>query len=114
MNAQMSSGPAADWRTRQGWQPTPNRTKAQISDQRVPLQSVQPSYLAVAGAITALFGLIAAGWLFVGVGMILLIAAGVMSMARPRTKVMYWRGRRIELTEEASTGRHLRRWLGGH
>src|SRR6478609_9644887 len=112
MNAQMSpSGSAVDWRTREGWQRTPNRTESQISDPCLPLQSVQPSYLAVAGAITTLLGLVMAAWLFAAIGVALLITAGVMTAARPRTTVMYWRGRRIEITEESSTGRRLRRWF---
>jgi hypothetical protein len=113
MNAQMSSpDTAVDWRTREGWQRTPTRTEARISDPRLPLSRVQPSHLAVAGAITTLLGLVTAAWLIASVGVALLIAAGVMTAARPRTKVMYWRGRRIELTEESSTGRRLHRWLG--
>jgi hypothetical protein len=76
------------------------------------MRRLSPLYLGVAGALIALVGLVTpAGWLLVGVGAVLLIAAGLASATRPRTKVMYWRGRRIELTEEPSAARRLNRWL---
>jgi hypothetical protein len=77
------------------------------------VRHVRPMYLGLAGLLMMLVGLLtSAGWLLVGVGVALMIAAGVTSAARPRTRVMYWRGRRIELTEESSTRSWLRRWFG--
>ena len=77
------------------------------------MRGVPPAYLGLAGLVLLLIGLMThAGWLVVGIGVALMIAAGVMSAARPRTKVTYWRGRRIELTEESSTRSSVRRWLG--
>lgn len=83
MNARMSSsGSAVDWRIREGWQRIPSRTKAQLSDPSLLVQSMQLSYLAMAGAITALLGRGMAAWIFTGVGVALLITAGVMTAAR--------------------------------
>ena len=77
------------------------------------MRGVPPVYLGLAGLVLLLVGLMThAGWLVVGIGVALMVAAGVTSAARPRTKVMYWRGRRIELTEESSTRSNVRRWLG--
>jgi len=50
--------------------------------------------------------------LVVGLGVALLVTAGVASASRPRTRVMYWRGRRIELPAESSTRSPMPRWLG--
>lgn len=106
------AGSGADRRTRTGWQRTPYHGPSQTLDVLSALRRIQPAYLVLAGGLTALVGLTMASWLLVGVGVALVIAAGVTSAARPRTKVMYWRGRRIELTEESSTGKWLRRRLG--
>ena len=114
LNTQLSSrDSSANRRTRTVWQRTPNVAPSRTPDLLSLLRRVQPTYLGLAGLLLTLVGLItSAGWLFVGVGVALMIAAGSMAAARPRTKVMYWRGRRIELTDDASTRSRLRRWLG--
>ena len=112
LNPQRSSpSSGASRRTRAGWQQTPERSQFRTPDLIQQVRRVPPTYLGLAGVLLMLVGfLTSASWLIVGVGVALMIAAGVMSAARPRTKVMYWRGRRIELTEEPATGFPPRRW----
>ena len=77
------------------------------------MRQIPPTYLGGAGLLLLLVGLMtSAGWLVVAVGVALMIAAGLVSASRPRTRVMYWRGRRIELPDESSARSPLRRWLG--
>jgi ferric-dicitrate binding protein FerR (iron transport regulator) len=113
-NTQLSSSHSSAYRhTRSGWQRTPDRAPSRTLNLLSQLRRAQPTYLGLAGALIALVGLLtAAGWFFVGIGVAPMIAAGLATAARPRTKVMYWRGRRIELTDEPSTRSGLRRWLG--
>lgn len=77
------------------------------------VRQIPPMYLGGAGLLITIVGLMSsAGWLPVVVGVALTIAAGVMSAIRPRTRVVYWRGRRIELPNESSGRSSLGRWLG--
>jgi hypothetical protein len=114
MHPQLSSHrSAANRRRPSGWQQTPHRPLFRTADLLTEVRRIPPAYLGLAGLLVMLVGLLAqAGWLLVGVGVALMIAAGLTSAVRPRTRVMYWRGRRIELTEEPSTRSQLRRWLG--
>jgi hypothetical protein len=45
--------------------------------------------------------------LLVPVGIILLVAAGLAYLMRPRPQTMYWRGRRIELNDRQGAGQKL-------
>ena len=92
-------------------QRTSYRSSSRTPDLLSQVRRVPPTYLGLAGLLLICVGLLtSAGGLVVGVGVALVIAAVTMSAARPRTTVMYWRGRRIELTEQPS-GTWLRRWL---
>jgi hypothetical protein len=119
LNPQLSPHRSAAGRPgRSAWTRTSTYTPSTYSPSRTPdllsqVRGVPPAYLALAGLVLLLVGLMThAGWVVVGIGVALMIAAGVTSAARPRTKVMYWRGRRIELPEEPSTRSSVRRWLG--
>jgi hypothetical protein len=104
---------AADQPDRSAWTRTSTYTPSRTPDLLSQVRRVPRAYLGLAGLVLLLVGLMThAGWLVVGIGVGLMIAAVVTSAARPRTKVMYWRGRRIELTEESSTRSNVRRWLG--
>jgi hypothetical protein len=113
LNPQSSSrGSGAARRTRPGWQRSPNLAPARTPDLLSRVRRVPPTYLGLTGLVLVLVGLLtSASWLLVGLGAALMLTAGLTSMARPRTKVMYWRGRRIELTDEPSSGGRLGRWL---
>ena len=114
LNPQLSPHRSAAARSgRSAWTRTSTYTPSRTPDLLSQVRGVPPAYLGLAGLVLLLVGLMThAGWLVVGIGVALMIAAGVTSAARPRTKVMYWRGRRIELTEESSTRSSVRRWLG--
>jgi hypothetical protein len=104
---------AANRPVRSAWTQTSNHTSLGTPDLLSQMRRIPPAYLGLAGLVLLVVGLMAhAGWLVVGIGVALMIAAGVTSATRPRTRVMYWRGRRIELTEESSTRSQARRWLG--
>jgi hypothetical protein len=45
------------------------------------------------------------------VGVALLVVAGLSLFVRPRARTMYWRGRRIELSDAPSAGERLYRLL---
>jgi hypothetical protein len=97
---------------RSAWYQSPSHTSFRTPDLLSQVRQIPPTYLGGAGVLAMLAGLLAsAGWLLV-VGLALTIAAVVISATRPRTRVMYWRGRRIELPVESSTRSPLRRWLG--
>jgi hypothetical protein len=96
-------------RARSSWQ-EPSRHSP---DLLAYVRQIPPVYLGGAGLLLLLVGLMtSASWLVVGVGVALMVAAGLMFASRPRTRVMYWRGRRIELPDESSARSALRRWLG--
>lgn len=104
---------AADRSHRSTWTRPSTSTPSRTPDLLSQVRGVPPAYLGLAGLVLLLVGLMTqAGWLVLGIGVALMIAAGVTSAAHPRTKVMYWRGRRIELTEESSIRSNVGRWLG--
>ena len=41
------------------------------------------------------------------IGILLLLAAGAAYLLRPRSRSMYWRGRRIELNDHLGAGQRL-------
>src|SRR5215217_5708036 len=99
LNPQMSPNRSSTVRrARSTW----HQPSSQTPDLLAQVRQIPPAYLGVAGLLVMLAGL----------GVALMVAAGVTSAARPRTRVMYWRGRRIELTEESSARSSLGRWLG--
>jgi len=110
LNPQMSPNRSSTVRrARSTW----HQPSSQTPDLLAQVRQIPPAYLGVAGLLVMLAGLLISGsWLLVGLGVALMVAAGVTSAARPRTRVMYWRGRRIELTEESSARSSLGRWLG--
>jgi hypothetical protein len=114
LNPQMSPHRSTASRpVRSAWHQSPSRTSHRTPDLLSQVRQIPPAYLGGAGLLVMLAGLlISSSWILVGLGLALMIAAGVISAARPRTRVMYWRGRRIELTEEPSARSPLRRWLG--
>lgn len=96
-------------RARSSWQ----ESSSYSPDLPAYVRQIPPTYLGGAGLLIMLVGLWgSAGWPIIAVGVVLMIAAGVMAATRPRTRVMYWRGRRIELPSESSGRSPLNRWLG--
>ncbi|HLH25991.1 MAG TPA: hypothetical protein VK066_26035 [Chloroflexota bacterium] len=59
----------------------------------------------LAGALVPLLHALAA------VGVVLLVVAGLSLFLRPRTRTMYWRGRRIDLQNEPSVGERVYRLI---
>jgi hypothetical protein len=71
------------------------------------LRPATPGHLAVIGAALWLIGrLIPMAGALVPFGLALLLLAGVGWLLRPRTHTAYWRGRPIELTDDAPTVGH--------
>ncbi|HEY2596322.1 MAG TPA: hypothetical protein VGK33_20710 [Chloroflexota bacterium] len=67
-----------------------------------------PAQLAIAAVILwAVGALIHPLALLAPIGIVLLLAAGIAYLLRPRTQTMYWRGRRIELNDRQGAGRRL-------
>jgi hypothetical protein len=67
-----------------------------------------PAQLAIAAVVLWVLGaMIHPLALLVPVGIILLLAAGLAYLLRPRTQTMYWRGRRIELNDRQGAGQRL-------
>jgi hypothetical protein len=72
------------------------------------LRPATPAHLALVGAAVWLIGTlfhVAAGVL-VPVGLALLLLAALGWLVRPRTRTTYWRGRPVELTDDAPTLGH--------
>jgi hypothetical protein len=64
-----------------------------------------PGQLALIGVVAWLVGaLIHPFAVLVPIGIILLLAAGVAYLLRPKSQTMYWRGRRIELDNGGGYG----------
>jgi hypothetical protein len=75
----------------------PRRTAAGLAD----LRPASPAQLAVVGAILWLVGaLLHPLAILVPIGLVLVGVAGLGYLLRPRTRTMYWRGRRIELDDD--------------
>jgi hypothetical protein len=67
-----------------------------------------PAQLAIAAVILWVVGAVIHPLaLLVPLGIILLLAAGLAYLMRPRTQTMYWRGRRIELNDRQGAGARL-------
>jgi hypothetical protein len=74
------------------------------------LRPRSPAQLAIVGAIVWLLGVLLHPLaILVPIGLVLLAIAGVGYLIRPRTKTMYWRGRRIDLPDDATPAHRLYR-----
>jgi uncharacterized membrane protein len=67
-----------------------------------------PAQLAIAAVILwAVGAVIHPLALLIPIGIVLLVAAGVAYLLRPRSQTMYWRGRRIELNDRQGPAQRL-------
>ena len=72
-------------------------------------QPRSPAQLALVGALVWLVGALVHLTLLVPIGVALLVVAGIGQLIRPRSREMYWRGRRIELDDSPSAAHRLYR-----
>jgi hypothetical protein len=72
-------------------------------------QPRSPGQLAVVGVLVWLLGVLLHIGVLAPIGIALLVLAGIGQLIRPRTREMYWRGRRIELDDEPSVAHRLYR-----
>ena len=77
-----------------------------------PLRPSSPGQLALIGVGLWLVGaLVPLLHALTIVGVALLVVAGLSLFIRPRSRTMYWRGRRIELNDEPTVGQRLYRLI---
>ncbi len=82
------------------------RTTPHLAD----LRPASPGHLALIGGGLWLAGVLLPALGFLGlVGFALVLAAGLSLLIRPRSREMYWRGRRIEVGGEPAWGERLYR-----
>jgi hypothetical protein len=72
-------------------------------------QPRSPAQLAVIGAVVWLVGALVHLALLAPLGVALLILAGIGQLIRPRSREMYWRGRRIMLDDRPSAAHRFYR-----
>ena len=72
-------------------------------------QPRSPAQLALIGALVWLVGALVHLSLLVPLGVALLVVAGIGQLIRPRSREMYWRGRRIDLDPSRSWPHRLYR-----
>jgi hypothetical protein len=72
-------------------------------------QPHSPAQLALVGALIWLVGALVHLTLLAPIGVALLVVAGIGQLIRPRSREMYWRGRRIELDDSPSAAHRLYR-----
>jgi hypothetical protein len=72
-------------------------------------QPRSPAQLALVGALVWLVGVLVHLALLAPIGIALLLLAGIGQLIRPRSREMYWRGRRIELDDEPSAAHRIYR-----
>jgi hypothetical protein len=72
-------------------------------------QPRSPAQLALVGALVWLVGVLVHITLLAPIGIALLLLAGVGQLIRPRSREMYWRGRRIQLDDDDSAAHRLYR-----
>jgi membrane-bound ClpP family serine protease len=88
------------------------RTTAGLMESLSRLRPSSPAQLALIGA-----GLLVAGLLIPALGLLKLLGlaalaiAGLTALLRPRPRVAYWRGRRIDLSDASSFGARLYRLI---
>lgn len=88
--------------------PSTERDSVRLPD----LRPASPGQLAVVGGLLCLAGLLApALGILTLAGLAALLVAGLSFLIRPRTREMYWRGRRIDLGGEPWWGEHLYRLI---
>ena len=76
------------------------------------LRPSSPGQLALVGVGVWLVGaLLPVLHALAAVGLALLVVAGLTALIRPRAQSMYWRGRRIDLDREPTTGERLYRLI---
>lgn len=77
------------------------------------LRPASPGQLALVGLGSLLVGALVpvVGALLLPLGVIVLVVAGLGALARPRPRVTYWRGRRIDLDDQPSLSGRLYRAL---
>ena len=72
-------------------------------------QPRSPAQLAIVGALVWLVGALLHLALLAPLGVALLILAGIGQLIRPRSREMYWRGRRIMLDDQPSAAHRIYR-----
>ena len=76
---------------------------------RVDPRLESPAQLAIIGVVVWLIGAVIhpLAWLLVPLGILLLLAAGVAYLLRPKRQTMYWRGREINLDDDRGPAQHI-------
>jgi len=77
------------------------------------LQRRSPAQLAIVGALIWVVGAFFHLALLAPIGILLLVVAGVGQLIRPRSREMYWRGRKIDLDDNASATHRIYRAIFG-
>jgi hypothetical protein len=72
-------------------------------------QPRSPAQLAIVGALIWLVGALLHIAFLAPLGIAILVVAGIGQLIRPRSREMYWRGRRFELDDEPSAAHKLYR-----